>query len=97
MLSDFHIHSYFSADSDLSFEDLIASARNKNLYSVCITDHMDEGLIDVQVPPRTFTFDVIKRQNAVELLKERYKGIFHVYNGIEFGFRNKLKKFKLAI
>ncbi len=41
MLWDAHMHSSFSGDCDISPEEMIATAKNKNLMGITFTDHMD--------------------------------------------------------
>ena len=41
MLSDFHVHSKFSADSDENLENIINKAISLNMKDICITDHQD--------------------------------------------------------
>jgi len=36
---EMHLHSNYSSDSRLSFEDIVAACRDKNIDIVCITDH----------------------------------------------------------
>ena len=56
MLSDFHVHSKFSADSDENLENIINKAISLNMKDICITDHQDSLEYDTAptwtVPPR---------------------------------------------
>ncbi|HPJ89461.1 MAG TPA: PHP domain-containing protein [Thermotogota bacterium] len=45
-MQDYHIHSYFSGDSESRIEDIIARARDMNIEYFIITDHVD----DMQTP-----------------------------------------------
>ena len=55
MLSDCHMHTGFSLDSDANPEDMIESALAKGLDAVCFTDHEDKDYIS---EGNQWTFDV---------------------------------------
>lgn len=38
---DFHIHSNFSIDSKAQMESVVQAAIEKNMKSICFTDHVD--------------------------------------------------------
>lgn len=81
MLSDFHIHSHFSADSDANPEDIIKKAISLGMTDICFTDHNDfdfPGDLD-------FTLDTNNYFNAISSLKKQYSRIINVGIGIEVG------------
>ncbi len=45
MLSDYHMHTEFSLDSEAVPEEMAESAAAKGLAAVCITDHEDKDNI----------------------------------------------------
>ena len=40
-LADYHIHTFFSGDSEAKTDEIVKSAIEKGLSSICITDHLD--------------------------------------------------------
>ncbi|MHA1145718.1 MAG: PHP domain-containing protein [Candidatus Helarchaeota archaeon] len=77
---DFHVHSLFS-DGDQSIDEIVSSARRRNLSAVAITDHIDnEGrflyLRDVSLP-RPFKEYV----DAIREAKRRLQ--YPIYAGVE--------------
>lgn len=84
--SDFHIHSYYSGDSDAKMEDMINSAINLNLKTICFTDHMDYDYPQMERNPKDiFEFDVKKYSDELNYLKEKYKSKIKILIGIELG------------
>ena len=41
-MQDYHIHSYFSGDSESKIEEIIARAEALNIEHIIITDHVDD-------------------------------------------------------
>ena len=39
--ADYHVHSYFSGDSDTPMEQMIQTAISKGLKHICFTEHQD--------------------------------------------------------
>lgn len=90
MLSDSHMHTRFSADSDTDPELMIRAAVQKGMKTICITDHMDK---DYYVDGQEFTFDVEKYYDEMEQLKEKYEHQICLRIGIEMGLQPHLKGF----
>ncbi len=44
MLTDYHVHTWFSDDSDYPMEDVVKDALNLGLDELCFTDHVDYGV-----------------------------------------------------
>lgn len=44
MYTDYHLHTYYSDDSDYPMEQLVLDAISKGLDEICITDHVDYGI-----------------------------------------------------
>lgn len=84
MLWDTHMHSQFSGDSHTPQEDMIATARQKNLKGICFTDHLD---IDYPDEPETFLLDLPNYVSSVEAMQEKYKEVLPVRLGIELGLQ----------
>ena len=82
--SDIHMHSNFSSDSDSTMESMIQGAIDKNLKTICFTEHLDyeypcdegQGLFIVDI-------DAYKKECLK--LKEIYEQDIEVLFGIEFG------------
>jgi histidinol-phosphatase (PHP family) len=54
MFFDYHLHSHFSADSEMTIEELCQAAVKKGLDEIAITDHHD---IDYQDDTIEFLID----------------------------------------
>lgn len=84
--ADFHTHSNYSTDCDISMEDMILQAIHSGLTDYCFTDHMD--YLYSKEDPSLFTFDPQAYAAAVLTLKEKYKNQITIRLGIELGLRN---------
>ena len=51
MISDCHLHTNFSHDSDAKPEEMIQGAIDKGLNTICITDHFDKDNTTVNLYP----------------------------------------------
>ena len=80
-LSDFHIHSYFSSDSDARPEDIINTAINAGLKRICFTDHNDYDypLEDGKV---MFLLDFEKYVKEISKLRDEYAKKIDIYIGV---------------
>jgi len=93
ILSDYHLHSSFSGDSDTPMEDMILRAIELGLERICFTEHMDFDYPVTQSAPRDFfllntdsyLYDLIR-------LREKYRGQIAVLFGIELGLQPHLAK-----
>ena len=85
-LSDFHIHTCFSSDSDENPENIIRQAVTLGLSSICFTDHndFDFPLEDGKV---IFLVDFDKYHTYFEKLREKYRNQLDIYIGIEQGLQ----------
>lgn len=83
--ADFHVHTYFSSDSETPMEDMVLKAIELDLTTICFTDHMDydfpvyNGL--------TFLFDPEDYMKELSKLKEKYKDKIKILKGIELGLQ----------
>ena len=84
IISDFHNHTSFSADSDASPESMIEQAIELGLSYLCITDHMD---LDMNIPDMDFTFDTAEYFPKLQKLKEQYQDRIALLTGIELGLQ----------
>lgn len=99
MLADYHLHTWFSDDSDYPMEQLVRDAITAGLAEICITDHVDYGIkSDWPEPSETYTGDEKKGRPVMNVkypayhaeirrLQERYAGQITIREGMEFGMQ----------
>ena len=63
---DFHIHSDFSIDSKYSMEDMVTEAINKNMKSICFTDHVEFEVTEKKLDLAFNTKDYFRKINQVK-------------------------------
>jgi histidinol-phosphatase (PHP family) len=81
-LSDFHLHTEFSFDSNEKIDVVCESAVMRGLSAIAVTNHYDhDGIEDGIYPPYLLEKDVEDMLRA----KEKYKGKLSVYVGLEIG------------
>ncbi len=78
--ADFHTHSYFSGDSAEPTREMIKSAIEKGLKTVCLTEHYD-----MDFPENEFDLDVEKYKNELFQLKDEFSDKIEVLFGVELG------------
>ncbi len=85
-LSDVHIHSFFSSDSEENPINIVNTAINAGLKSICFTDHND-----YDYPPENgeimFLLDYDKYVSYMLDLKETYKNKIDIMIGVEQGLQ----------
>jgi len=84
MLFDYHLHSHFSADSEMTMAQLCQAAINLGLDEIAITDHHD---IDYQDNTIEFLIDKEKYLKEIEKFQEKYKDQIKIKKGIEIGLQ----------
>ena len=84
MIADFHMHTFFSHDSQSGPEEMISEAVKKGLEVICITDHYDKDYMDWG---EKSIFDVDAYFNTLLLLKEQYAGKIDLRIGVELGLQ----------
>lgn len=91
ILSDYHLHTSFSADSEASMEDQIQAAVRAGLESICFTEHLDLDSPFVNAPKDDptgdFHIDEAAYREAFLLKKIRYAGTIRLFFGLELGLR----------
>ena len=98
--SDNHVHSRFSTDSEASMEEIIRQAKQKQLISVCFTDHMDYDFPkeydkrETDEPP--FVFDPKTYFHATEELQKTFPD-FNIRTGVELGLKKEVLKKALKL
>ena len=85
IISDMHMHSTFSTDSQVPPETLIETAIRRGLKIISITDHMD---CEWTEDPGSYIFDEKEYFPAMQELKKNYADRIDLRIGMEFGFRD---------
>ena len=83
--SDFHMHTAFSTDSEEAVESMLNRAVERGLYSVCITDHMDD-----EMGESAFRLDTENYFPFLLKKKKEYEERIQVRIGIELGLQKHL-------
>ena len=90
MLSDCHVHSSFSPDSEADPEIMIQSAMQKGLKVLCFTDHEDK---DNMTEGEEFVIDTDKYVETLTKLQEKYRKQIDIRTGVEIGLLPHLGEF----
>lgn len=78
---DYHIHSFYSFDSEAQLDELCKCARNKRLSEIAITDH-----VDFRIGKKAYCQKKMDtRKSAIEEQNVLYKNTLVIRNGIEIG------------
>lgn len=97
-LSDYHIHSRFSSDSDESPEEIIRTAIALGLKEICFTDHMDLDYPEQDGKGNPlFVFDTEEYFDTLLPLKEKYRNRLTIRLGIELGLMPELSERNEAV
>lgn len=84
MYCDYHIHSQFSADSEMNLEEICETALNLGLDEIAVTDHHD---IDYQDDSIEFLIDKNEYLETLEKYQQKYHGKLNIKKGIEMGLQ----------
>lgn len=87
MLSDFHIHTRFSGDSEADVDKVIESAIAKGMTHMAFTDHND-----FEYENGTFELDIENYFKYMSDKKARYKDDINISVGIECGLEPRYEK-----
>ncbi len=82
ILADYHIHSYFSGDSEETFEEIVKASVLAGLKEICITDHQDFGFMADGI---LFELEVDEYYQALCRVSEQYADTLTVKIGVETG------------
>lgn len=82
ILSDYHIHTKFSGDSEAEFEDIINSAVSHGLKEICITDHQD---FDFVADGILFELNSDEYFNTLLDIEKKYSSRIKIKKGVETG------------
>lgn len=84
MISDYHVHTHFSSDCEVSPRDHISKAIECGMSEICFTDHMDYDY-PLENGKEMFRLDVDAYFNELRALKEEFSDRIHIKIGIELG------------
>jgi len=79
MLADYHVHTYYSDDSEVPMEQMVEQAISIGLDEIAFTEHVDYGV------KTDLNCNYEKYFNEIELMKQKYKNKLSIKAGIEFG------------
>ena len=95
MLSDFHIHTSFSGDSETPPRDQAEAALRLSMSEICITDHHDYGTREMS--PIDFTLNFSSYFPAMRALQAEYAGRLRINIGVEIGLMLREKEYLEAL
>lgn len=84
ILTDFHIHSDFSGDSDTPMESMILEGIRLGLKTMCFTEHLD---LDYPYGEVDFSLDIPRYHTKLLSLRDVYRGRIELLFGIELGIQ----------
>ena len=88
ILTDSHMHTHFSTDSEAPMEEMIQSAIQRGLTGICFTDHQDFDYPDMpDLPEGAFMLDVDSYRKEWTSLKDKYEDKIHLRFGVECGMQ----------
>lgn len=92
ILSDYHLHSSFSGDSETPMKAMVERGIEMGLKNMCFTEHMDLDFI--YAPDATEYFEVNTDSYLFDLIKyrEAYKDKINLCFGIELGVQPHISK-----
>ncbi|MGI6011438.1 MAG: histidinol-phosphatase HisJ family protein [Ruminococcus sp.] len=82
MIPDYHLHTFFSGDSEADPHDMADQAISLGMKSICFTDHMDT---DSEEPE--FILDTNRYIPYMEALREEYEDRLDIRIGVEIGMQ----------
>lgn len=85
IISDCHLHSDFSSDSDSPMETMVKASIEKGLEYICFTDHIDYDF--PKQYPLDFEFNPDLHEEVLMKLQKEYKDKIQVLYGVEAGMR----------
>jgi histidinol-phosphatase (PHP family) len=92
--SDFHMHTDFSTDCETPARVMIEEAINKNLETICVTDHNDMDYPFYEdTGTEAFTLNVDEYMKTLSSLKNEYAGRINIRIGIEIGLQPHLGEY----
>lgn len=94
IVSDCHMHTRFSTDSESSVRSMIEGALQKGMQAICITDHNDKDYpVHEDMGISTFEFDLEEYFRTMTAYREEYAGRMEIRTGIEIGLQPHLQTY----
>lgn len=93
MISDYHMHTYFSDDCDETIDRIVAHALERGLDEICITDHVDYGVKldkeDWELSDKSMMMNVDYANYFpyLQSAQEKYRDQISIKIGLEFGMQ----------
>lgn len=98
MLADYHVHTYYSDDSDYPMKEVVEDAIKLGLNEICFTDHVDYGVKRDHDDPRGLikreydgtilsNVDYPKYFAEIASLRKKYADKITIKQGLEFGIQ----------
>lgn len=103
MLSDYHVHTYYSDDSEYPMEEVVKEAISLGLEEICFTDHVDYGIKRDWDDPAGMLYrpggpgepermplanvDYPAYAAEIESLRSKYRDRIAIKMGMEFGMQ----------
>nr|WP_295682128.1 histidinol-phosphatase HisJ family protein [uncultured Lachnoclostridium sp.] len=92
ILSDCHLHSSFSGDSETPMEQMIQRGVEVGLQHMCFTEHLDIDFpVSTVYKEGTFLLDIENYQKVLRIYAEKYSERINILQGIEVGLQTHLK------
>lgn len=86
LFPDYHFHTDFSSDCDEPMQAVIASAKEKGLSALCVTDHYDMDFpVRPEEPDVDFDLDLDSYYRTYHALSEKLVPEFDLRVGVELG------------
>lgn len=93
ILTDFHMHSSFSGDSDTPMEEMIQKGIELGLTHMCFTEHNDFDFpVCDETPAGTFELNVDAYLYDLLKYREKYKNKVNILFGIELGLQPQIMR-----
>ena len=84
IVSDYHLHTSFSEDSDTPMEDMIRAAIALGLKEICFTEHLD---LDYPKDCGSFLLDLDAYTDCLLSLRKTYGKVICIRLGLEMGMQ----------
>lgn len=81
---DYHMHSYFSSDTNVPMKDMIESAIRKGFKQITFTDHIDYEYNSTEI---SFDFEVDQYKETIQGFREIYGNQIKINLGLEIGIQ----------
>ena len=90
IITDTHLHSSISSDSQTPMKDMVEAAISCGLTDIYFTEHMDYEFPKSHALP--FVFDPDEYFRKTDECKQMYGSKINIHSGIELGLKDNLKK-----